>query len=169
MQKLLKIINDAEELFVGYLLLIIAFGATFQVVMRYGFNIAYDWFEEWARYLTVLVTFVGAGLGVKYGTHFSMEALTQYVPDRFAHLLKVLANLVSSFIMAVVCYFAWVQIGKLYRFEVLTPATQVPMWIPYLPIGIFSAVISFRFLVKAVKHGRAIAQKEPFKRSGGTP
>ena len=169
MQKLMKIINDAEELFVGYLLLIIAFGATFQVVMRYGFNIAYDWFEEWARYLTVLVTFVGAGLGVKYGTHFSMEALIQYVPDRFAHLLKVIANLVSAFIMAVVCYYAWIQIGKLYRFEALTPATQVPMWIPYLPIGVFSAVISFRFLVQAIKHGKAIAQKESFKRSGGTP
>ena len=169
MRKFLKIVNDAEELFVGYLLLIIAFGATFQVVMRYGFNIAYDWFEEWARYLTVLVTFVGAGLGVKYGTHFSMEALTQYVPDRFAHVLKVLANVVSSFIMGVVCYFAWVQIGKLYRFEVLTPATQVPMWIPYLPIGIFSGVISFRFLVKAVTHARAIAQKASFRRTGGNP
>jgi len=165
-RKFLRLVNNAEELFVGYLLLIIAFGATFQVIMRYGFNIAYDWFDEWARYLTILVTFVGAGLGVKYGTHFSMEALVQYVPDRFKHLLKVLANLVSCFIMAVVCYYAWVQIGKLYRFEVLTPATQVPMWIPYLPIALFSAVISFRFFLQAAKHGRAIARKEPFDRPG---
>ena len=168
-RKFLKLINNAEELFVGYLLLIIAFGATFQVIMRYGFNVAYDWFDEWARYLTVLVTFVGAGLGVKYGTHFSMEALIQYVPDQFKHLLKVIANLVSCFIMAVVCYYAWVQIGKLYRFEVLTPATQVPMWIPYLPIAVFSAVISFRFFVQSVKHGRAFARREPFAPSGDAP
>jgi C4-dicarboxylate transporter DctQ subunit len=167
MTKFLKIINSIEELLVGYVLLILAFGATYQVVMRYGFNIAYDWLEEWARYFTVLITFVGAGLGVKYGTHFSMEALTQFAPDRLAHLLKVTSNLVAALVIGVVCYFSWVQIGKLMRFEVLTPATQVPMWIPYLPIGIFSGVISFRFFIQAVKHGRAIARGEPFVRARG--
>ncbi len=165
MQKFWKFVNNIEELFLGYTLLILAFGATYQVVMRYGFGIAYDWFEEWARYLTVLITFVGAGLGVKYGTHFSMEALTQYAPDRFAHLVKVMANLVSSFVMAVVCYFSWIQIGKLMRFEVLTPASQIPMWIPYLPIGVFSVVISFRFLMRAVKHWKDFLNRKPFERA----
>jgi C4-dicarboxylate transporter, DctQ subunit len=165
MQKFWKIVNNIEELFLGYTLLVLAFGATYQVVMRYGFGIAYDWFEEWARYLTVLITFVGAGLGVKYGTHFSMEALTQYAPDRFAHLVKVMANLVSSFVMAVVCYFSWIQIGKLIRFEVLTPASQIPMWIPYLPIGVFSVVISYRFLMTAVKHWKDFLNRKPFERA----
>ena len=66
MKTFLKILNSTEELFVGYVLLALAFGATFQVVMRYGFGIAYDWFEEMARYLTVLVTFMGGGVGVKF-------------------------------------------------------------------------------------------------------
>lgn len=167
MRRVLKIIYNMEELFVGYVLLMLAFGATWQVVMRYGFNIAYDWFEEWARYLTILVTFMGAGLGVKYGTHFSMEALTQYSPDWLAHLLKVVANLVASIIMAVACYFAWVQISKLAQYGVLTPATQVPMWIPYLPIGLFSIVISIRFLMQSLEHGKAILDKEPFTRTRG--
>jgi C4-dicarboxylate transporter DctQ subunit len=168
MKKFLKVINNIEELFVGYVLLLLAFAATYQVIMRYGFNTAYDWFEESARYVTVLITFMGAGLGVKYGTHFSMEAVTQYSPDWLAHLLKVMANLVASFVMAVVCYFSWIQIGKLIRFEVLTPASQIPMWIPYLPICIFSAVISFRFLMESIKHAESIALKEPFERGGGS-
>ena len=105
---------------------------------------------------------MGAGLGVKYGNHFSMEAVTQYSPDWLAHFLKVIANLVSGFVMAVICYFSWVQMGKLARFEVLTPASQVPMWIPYLPIGIFSAVISFRFLIESIRHGKGMVRKEPF-------
>jgi C4-dicarboxylate transporter DctQ subunit len=167
MKKILNIINNAEELTVGYVLLVLAFGATFQVVMRYVFGIAYDWFEEWARYITVLVTFMGAGLGVKYGTHFSMEAVTQYAPDWLAHVFKVLSNLVAGLIMGVACYFAWIQIGKLMRYGVLTPASQVPMWIPYLPIGIFSAVIAFRFLMQSVKHAKSIACKEPFARGRG--
>jgi C4-dicarboxylate transporter DctQ subunit len=110
---------------------------------------------------------MGAGLGVKYGTHFSMEAVTQYSPDQLAHSFKVIANLISSFVMAVVCYFSWIQIGKLVRFEVLTPASQVPMWIPYLPICIFSMVISFRFLVESFRHGKSLVLKEPFERVRG--
>jgi len=164
MKNIRLIITNIEELGVGYVLLVLAFGATFQVIMRYVFGVAYDWFDEWARYLTVLITFMGAGLGVKYGTHFSMEALTQYAPAPLAHLLKVIANLISCIIMAVAGYFAWIQIGKLMRFGVLTPATQVPMWIPYLPIGLFSVVISFRFLMQSVRHARAIVLREPFTR-----
>lgn len=164
MKNIRLIITNIEELGVGYVLLVLAFGATFQVIMRYIFGVAYDWFDEWARYLTVLITFMGAGLGVKYGTHFSMEAFTQYAPDTLAHLLKVIANLISCIIMAVACYFAWIQIGKLMRFGVLTPATQVPMWIAYLPIGFFSVVISFRFLMQSVKHAQAMARREPFIR-----
>ncbi len=167
MKRILNIINNTEELCVGYVLLVLAFGATFQVVMRYVFGIAYDWFEETARYLTVLITFMGAGLGVKYGTHFSMEAVTQYAPDWLAHLFKVLANLISSIIMAVVCYFCCVHIWKLIKYGVLTPASQIPMWIPYLPIGIFSAVISFRFFTQSIRHAKAISRKEPFARGRG--
>jgi TRAP-type C4-dicarboxylate transport system permease small subunit len=79
----------------------------------------------------------------------------------------VVANLVASIIMAVACYFAWIQISKLARYGVLTPATQVPMWIPYLPIGLFSAVISIRFFMQSLKHGKAILSKEPFCRTRG--
>lgn len=164
MRKILNIINNIEELFLGYVLLIIAFGATYQVVMRYFFSISYDWFEESARYVTVLITFVGAGLGVKYGTHFSMEALTQYAPDRVAHFLKTIANLVSATIMAIAGCFGWQQVAKLYQFGVTTSATQIPMFIPYLPIAIFSFVISFRFFVQAIRHGRSVVRNEPFAR-----
>jgi C4-dicarboxylate transporter DctQ subunit len=169
MKRIWKGINMLEELFLGYTLLLIALVATFQVLMRYAFGIAYDWFTEWARYLTVLIAFMGAGLGVKYGTHFSMEALTQYSPDRVAHLLKVAGNLVAAFTMGVVCYYSWIQIGKLARFGVLTPATEVPMWIPYLPIGLFSAVISVRFLLQTLRHAKAFLSREPFQRVRGEP
>ncbi|HOP46233.1 MAG TPA: TRAP transporter small permease [Desulfobacteraceae bacterium] len=164
MKKIFNIVCNTEELVVGYVLLVLAFVATFQVVTRYVFGLAYDWFEEWARYLTVLVTFMGAGLGVKYGTHFSMEAVTQYAPDWLAHLFKTVANLTASVSMAIVCWFSWVQIGKLMKYKALTPATEMPMWIAYLPIGIFSVVISFRFLMVSIRHARSIFCREEYNR-----
>lgn len=167
MKKLIGIINKTEELFIGYALLAIAIIATAQVFLRYTFGIAYDWVDEGSRYMTILITFVGAGVCVRYGAHFSMDALIQYSPNRIKHLLKMTANLVSAMIMAVTFYYSWIQIGKLHRFEATTPSFQIPMYIPYLPIGIFTIFISLRFLIQAIKHADGLIKNTPFNQAKG--
>lgn len=167
MKKYVQLLNKLEELFIGYALLAIAVIATIQVVLRYTTGIAYDWVDEGSRYMTILITFVGAGVCVRYGSHFSMDALVQYSPNRVKHLLKVLANLVSTITMAVVFYYSWVQIGKLHRFEATTPSFQIPMYIPYLPIGIFTLVISLRFLAQTIKHFDGLVHDKPFETGKG--
>ena len=167
MKRFIHLVNKLEEVFIGYALLGIAVIATIQVVLRYTTGIAYDWVDEGSRYMTILITFVGAGICVRYGAHFSMDFLVQYSPNRGKHLLKVLANLVSALTMAVVFYYSWVQIGKLHKFEATTPSFQIPMYIPYLPIGIFTLVISLRFLIQAVKHIDGLVHNKPYENGGG--
>ncbi len=167
MKSFIRRLNKLEELFIGYALLGIAVIATLQVVLRYTTGIAYDWVDEGSRYMTILITFVGAGVCVRYGSHFSMDALVQYSPNRVKHLLKVLANLVSTFAMAVVFYYSWVQIERLHRFEATTPSFQIPMYIPYLPIGIFTLVISLRFLLQTIKHFDGLVHDKPFETGKG--
>ena len=152
MNKLIKRVTEIEEFFVGYALLTIAVVAAIQVALRYFFGIAYDWIDEGSRYMTILITFIGAGVCVRTGAHFSMDAVIQYAPNRIKHLLKLAANLVSGFVLLVIFYFAWVQISKLQRFGALTPTLRIPMFIPYLPIGIFTGVIAIRFFIQAWKH-----------------
>ncbi|MCF8095205.1 MAG: TRAP transporter small permease [Desulfobacteraceae bacterium] len=169
MKKLIYVIGKTEELFIGYALLIIAIFTTIEVVLRYVFHFGFDWGEELARYTTILITFMGAAVCVKYGTHFSMEALVEYVPNRIKHLLKVFAHLVSAFIMTVVFYYSWVQIGRLHQFGATSPAMQIPMYIPYLPIGIFACVITIRFFIQVVKHTNGLLRNLPFsgEKEGG--
>jgi C4-dicarboxylate transporter DctQ subunit len=162
MKKLIQRLNKIEELFIGYALLLIALVTTIQVFLRYTFGIAYDWVDEGSRYMTILITFVGAGCCVKYGSHFGMDALLSYSPNRIKHLLKILANLVSTIIMAVVFYYSWIQIGKLHQFEATTPSLQIPMYVPYLPIGIFTAVIALRFFIQVCKHTNGLIRNLPY-------
>jgi len=167
MMKLIKTIHTIEELFVGYSLLLIAIAATIQVFMRYVLNLSYDWVDEASRYMVVMITFIGAGVCVRYGSHFTMDALIQYSPNRVKHALKIVSNLISSIVMAVVFYFSWIQIEKLYRYEVSTSALEMPMFIPYLPIGIFTLVIGFRFFVQFIIHIVALINNEPFNDKKG--
>ena len=162
MEKVLRNINRLEELAIGYALLLLAVVACIQVVLRYVFGMAFDWVDELSRYVCILITFVGAGVCVRYGTHFCMDAFVQFAPNRIKHLLKTLSNLVSALIMATAAYYGWVQIAKLARFGTTTPTLQIPMYVPYLPIGIFCAVIALRFLIQSLKHAKGLMWNTPF-------
>ena len=59
---------------------------------------------------------------------------------------------VSSLVMAVIFYYSWVQIAKLHKFGATTPSLRLPMYVPYLPIGIFTALITLLFFAKGCTH-----------------
>jgi C4-dicarboxylate transporter, DctM subunit len=52
-----------------------------QVLSRYVVNVSLVWSEELARYLTVWLTFLGVGLGVRSGTHFGVTIFLERVPQ----------------------------------------------------------------------------------------
>lgn len=161
MKKFFDGLNNMQELFIGYALLLIACVATIQVFFRYTFGISFDWVDEGSRYMTILITFVGAGICIRYDSHFCMDALVQYVPPRGKHLLRALAMFISSLVMAVICYYSWIQIGKLHKFGATTPSLQLPMYVPYLPIGIFTVVIALLFFTKGCKHLKNVFSSSP--------
>lgn len=172
MKKFIDGLNNIQELFIGYALLLIAFVATIQVFFRYTFGISFDWVDEGSRYMTILITFVGAGICISYDSHFCMDAIVQYMPPRGKHLLRALAMFISSLVMTVIFYYSWIQIGKLHKFGATTPSLQLPMYVPYLPIGIFTAVIALLFFVRGCKHLKGVFacnQEEPAKGEGCSP
>ena len=154
MKNFLRILGNIEELAVGGLLLLLAVGTTIQVCTRYFLGLTFDWFEEGSRYLVVFATFAGAGMAVKYGAHFSMEAVTQYAPPRTAAAMRTLAGLVSAAVMVLIAWFGWEQTSLLARYGMTTASLGLPMWVAYAPIPVFSVSIALRFTAQAWKHAR---------------
>ncbi|WP_156891709.1 TRAP transporter small permease [Maridesulfovibrio zosterae] len=150
-----EIFNSFEELSIGGLLLLLAMATTFQVITRYCFDITFDWMAEGSRYLTILATFAGAGLAVKSGAHFTMDAAIHFLPERPTLLVKSIAHFFSSFIMFIVGYQAYVLVKKLALFGMSTASLGLPMWVAYLPILFFSLVIGWRFFHEGIKSLRA--------------
>ena len=160
MSKIGRILNNIEELVLGLTLLGLAVFVFIQVVLRYGFHFAFSWAQELGRYLTIFLTFLGASLGVKYGTHFSMEALVKYLPPRLSHLVQALANFLCGVFFFVIIYFALVQIEKLHRYGARTATLRMPMYIPYIPIPVFSLTMSLRFFRETYAHVRMAFGRE---------
>jgi len=164
MSLFMKRVNRIEEGLVGLILLAICLFTFVETLLRYSVSYTFPWFQEVANYTMVLFTYLGAAIGVKYGTHFSMEALTEYSPDSVAHLLKASAFFLSGFVAVLFAYFGMEHILEIRSFGVKSPALQVPMFIPYLPIPLLAVTMAVRFFALSAKHLRGFAREEPFER-----
>ncbi|CAM5280845.1 TRAP-type C4-dicarboxylate transport system permease small subunit [Aquamicrobium terrae] len=116
------------------------------VVLRYLTNYSLVWAEEVARYLMIWMTFLGAGLVLRFGGHVAVDNLHHVLPPRAARLLRVgLAALLLAFFAAM----AWegVLYMKAARYQT-TPATGISFSYVYavFPIG-FALLIVHSLLV----------------------
>jgi C4-dicarboxylate transporter DctQ subunit len=117
-----------------------------QVCSRYLLGISFDWFEEGGRYLGVFVTFLGASIGVRRGFHFSMDILVNALPEKLAEAVRIAIAFFSSSCFAMVAWYSFKLVIRNHKFGVTSAAIGAPMWLVYLPIPVFSVLISLRFL-----------------------
>ena len=162
MNKRIKRLNKIEDGLVAFTLLGVALLTFVETALRYTISYTFIWFGEVANYTIIFCTYLGASIGVKYGTHFSMEALTEFAPDRVSHLIKTVAYLISGCVTILFICFGIKHIATLQSFGVKSSAMQIPMFIPYISIPLFSITMSFRFFVQSYKHFRGFLKNEPY-------
>ena len=131
----------------GMTLLVVAIYSCIQVFTRYILNYSFTSYEEVARYSCIFITFLGASLGIKYSAHFAMTAVIERFPYRLKNLSTALVWLISALFFFAVTYYGFVQCQKQVRFGMTAPALRIPMYIPFLPIPIFSFVMGCRSLI----------------------
>ncbi len=162
MNKLIKRLNKVEDALVAFTLLGVALLTFVETALRYTISYTFIWFGEVANYTIIFCTYLGASIGVKYGTHFSMEALTEFAPDRVSHLMKAFAYLISGCAAILFIYFGIKHISTLQSFGVKSSAMQIPMFIPYISIPLFSITMSFRFFAQSWKHFKDFLKNKPY-------
>ena len=130
-------------------ILILAIIGFVQVFARYLFNYSFTWFEELGRYIGVFIAFLGASIGVKTGSHFTMDLIVSHLKSPLQELVKASTNILSASFFMLVTWYSWKIIMRMYGYETTSPTMQIPMYIAYLPIPIFSMIMGFRFIIKA--------------------
>lgn len=164
MKEFIKKLNKIEEGFAAFSLLGIALLTFVETALRYTLNHTFTWFGEVANYTMIFCTYLAASIGIKYGTHFSMEALTEFVPDRVSHLLKTVAYFISGVVTILFIYYGTKHLITLKTYGVKSSAMQMPMYIPYIPIPLFALTMCVRFFALSYRHLRSCIEGKPFER-----
>ena len=165
MAKVSHFIDRFERITLVWTILGLALIGFVQVFARYIFNYSFTWFEELGRYLGVFVAFLGGGIGVKTGGHFTMDLIVTHLHRPWRQLLQFLTSTLSGLFFVIVAFYSWRIVLRMYGYGTTSPAMEIPMYLAYLPIPVFSMVMGFRFFVVAARFLRELTNRS--KRSSG--
>lgn len=115
------------------------------VTLRYLTNFSIPWAEEVARYMMVWMTFIGAGLTLRYGGHVAISNVMEMLSPRAQRLLRafIVVCLLAFFVLMI-----WVGYSYAMRMRFqLTPATRIPFSYIYAAIPVGFALLAVHLLL----------------------
>jgi TRAP-type C4-dicarboxylate transport system permease small subunit len=113
-----------------------------QFFTRYILNDSLAWTEEIARYLLMWVTFVGAAIAMRRGTHIAVEAAFLILPPPIVRVLSFVVDVLVVGFVALLCWFS-VAITQRMQIQTMT-VIPWPMSIVYGGIGIGCLLMLWR-------------------------
>ena len=136
--------NHFEETGIIILLTLLSCAMMLQVIMRYCFNSALPWPEEFCRYCYVWMTYFSIGLTIRRRSYFRVLAAVELLPKRGTAFFEILAQVAN------LIFFGW---GTSVSFGIVesvansaqsSPAMQIPMFYVYLILPIGMAIATLR-------------------------
>ncbi len=139
-----------EDWFTFGVFWLLALDVFYQFFTRYVLDDSAAWTEEIARYLLIVVTFVGAAMGVRRNTHIHVEFIYRYLPAQVGRLLSTLVDIVR---VAFFAYATWLAITLVPRMQNLKMTiVDFPMSYVYGMVALGFVLMTVRSLQVAWRH-----------------
>jgi TRAP-type C4-dicarboxylate transport system permease small subunit len=131
------------------------------VALRFLTDHSILWVEEVSRYLMIWLTFLGAGLVLRYGGHIGIDALQEQFP-RAGPALRG-----GIFVMLLGFFGFMVWVGTRYAMRTwtqTTPVMEIPVGFVYLamPIGFALLIVHLLLMGRGYVTNRAFLVDEEF-------
>lgn len=130
---LCKLIKIIMVVFLA-VMVVLVFG---NVVLRYGFNSGLAVSDELSRWLFVWITFMGAVVAMREGTHLGTDTLISRLSVRGQKICFVIANLLMLFCCGLLAKGAWQIVGM--NMATKSPVMELSEGLFY-GCGIFAAI-----------------------------
>jgi TRAP-type C4-dicarboxylate transport system permease small subunit len=156
-----RVLVAANRWFLILLLLAMSCIVFANVVLRYTTGDSIVWAEEVARHMMIWVTFLGAGLVLRFGGHVAIDNFHHVVGEQGAQVVRALVALSLGAFFLVEMYFSVLYVWAT-RFQT-TAATGIPIaWIyAAMPVGFLLLFVHLLFIVRGyIGQGQYISSDE---------
>ena len=132
MKAFIRFLDDKLEMCICITLMcILSVVLAVQVFFRYVMGDSLSWSEELSRYTFIWLVYIGISYGCKVMRHIKIDAGLFLFPKALRKYVVILGDIIFLIFCIVIVYYAWGLEVKQWKFQQLSPAMQIPMWIPY--------------------------------------
>ena len=124
--------------------------AVAQIVLREVFNTGFVWAGELLKLMVLWLTMIAAIAACRDDRHIRIDALSHVMPDTAIRVTRVAVDVFAAIVCAVVAWHAWRYLQLEIEFGD-TVLVDTPAWIAHIVIPLGFAVVSYRFIVSAVR------------------
>ncbi|WP_376877641.1 TRAP transporter small permease [Albirhodobacter sp. R86504] len=142
-----RIIDWVENILVTVLILTATLTAIGQVIARYVFNNSLYWSEELILYALITMSFLTMGMGVRYASHISVEAIYAIAGPRTARALQIGAAGLGLVFACVLVFYGIKLSFNTMNMGQLSPAMRIPVGYIYLVIPISGGLMALRYVL----------------------
>ncbi len=130
------------------------------VALRFLTDHSILWVEEVSRYLMIWLTFLGAGIVLRYGGHIGIDTLQERLPRHAPAIRAIIFVLLGAFFCAMVWLgirYAMPHVGRRRR-----PVPEIPIGAVYLamPVGFALLIVHLLLMARAVRRAPAICSAD---------
>ena len=125
-----------------------------QVFFRFVIKGSLPWSEELSRYVMIWAVFFGASMGAKSGAHIGVEAFVNFFPQNIRRAMIVVSAIFTQIFCVVVCILSIQVVAGIYDMEQVSPAMEIPIYIPYVAIPVGAILMSIRFMQATIEKWR---------------
>jgi len=141
-----------EDWFTFVVFWLLALDVFYQFFTRYVMADSAAWTEEIARYLLIVVTFIGGSMAVRRNTHIHVEFVYRYLPERVGRAMSTGVDIIRIAFLAYATYLSLLLIGPMQNLKMTV--IDVPMSVIYSFVAAGFALMTFRSVQVALRHWR---------------
>jgi len=152
--RLLSLIENAFAVIASVCLCAIMMIVVVDVALRYGFNSPLGWpYSLIGIYLMVAVFFLMLSDTLQMHRHVAIDMFMHRLPHRLRHLFLAMGYLLSTIIIALIVWQAWLRwMGAVSANERVAAVIPWPTWIAYALVASGSALLALRTAYRIVGH-----------------
>jgi TRAP-type C4-dicarboxylate transport system permease small subunit len=147
----MKFLDNFEEYFVVWTMALMTVLVFCQVVMRYVFSSSLSWSEEFARFIFMWLSWVGASYAVKERSHFRVEMFANLLKGRRRRNFELLILAVWFGFSVVMAWLGTRLMIFLMETGQISAAMEIPMSWVYASVPAGCGLMALRLAAEIVK------------------
>ena len=122
-----------------------------QIVLRNFFGFGFIWADELLRMLVLWIAVAGAVAASRTDKHINIAVLDRFIPVKLGAAVKVIVDMFTAVVCFVVTWYSVDFVRTSYEYQDVLLG-GVPAWILQLVLPVGFGLISWRYLLFALKH-----------------